>query len=297
MNIELDKNLVETCNSRSMFNAGTAIVEEANEIYDNFLKTFNDENYNSKQKETIEKRTKVFKEFLTQSYNEYLNISQNYVSWAVAGPANYNKTRYQKILGRMDKKHSEISDKIDKFFDNTKKMLKNDLSKDEVLTKYRNGYDEPISSDDPLAKEKLKAKLEYLETKHQKYKDFNKDARKNGTDQLPSYVLANSNQNIKSVKDRLSTLEKMNQLESGGYYFNAGEVRFDKNDMRVKIFFDERPDENVRQNLKEHGFKWSPSNMAWQRKLTPNAIYMTKQMFKDIGSLEIKLVEDYTKKM
>ena len=34
--------------------------------------------------------------------------------------------------------------------------------------------------------------------------------------------------------------------------------------------------------------------MCWQRKLTPDAIYMTKRMFKDIGSLEIKKVYDCT---
>ena len=32
--------------------------------------------------------------------------------------------------------------------------------------------------------------------------------------------------------------------------------------------------------------------MAWQRKLTPDAIYMTKRMFEDIGSLEIKEVKN-----
>ena len=54
-------------------------------------------------------------------------------------------------------------------------------------------------------------------------------------------------------------------------------------------------DEATRDELKSRGFKWSPKNSAWQRKLTPNAIYITKRMFKDIGSLEIKLVNDYTK--
>ena len=51
----------------------------------------------------------------------------------------------------------------------------------------------------------------------------------------------------------------------------------------------------TRDELKSRGFKWSPKNSAWQRKLSPNAIYITKRMFKDIGSLEIKLVNDYTK--
>ena len=191
----------------------------------------------------------------------------------------------------------ETEDKMDKFYKNTDDMLKNAYSKEEILSMYRSGYNDPISSDDPLAKEKLEAKLEYLKEKHNSYKEFNKKARQSGTEQLPPYVLQNSNQNIKSVEDRLRTLEKINKVESGGYYFDNGEVRFDKEDMRVKIFFDTIPNEEVRQELKSHAFKWSPKNKAWQRKLTPDAIYMTKRMFKDIGSLEIKLVEDHTLKM
>ena len=185
--------------------------------------------------------------------------------------------------------------KINKFYDNTENMLKNAYSKDEIILKYKNGYNEPISSDDPLAKEKLEAKLEYLQTKHQSYLDFNKKARLNKTEQLPPYVLANSNQNMKAVKDRLQTLDKIDNIETGRYYFDNGEVSFDKEDMRVKVFFDEKPDEKTRDELKSRGFKWSPKNSAWQRKLTPNAIYITKRMFKDIGSLKIKLVNDYTK--
>lgn len=86
----------------------------------------------------------------------------------------------------------------------------------------------------------------------------------------------------------------MDNIKDVGYYFNEGEVRFDKVDNRVKIFFDTKPNEDIRNELKSHAFKWSPTNMCWQRKLTPDAIYMTKRMFKDIGSLEIKKVYDCT---
>ena len=236
-----------------------------------------------------------FKELITNIYNEYLSISANFVPVNVAGPAKYNSNKFEKVADRMDKKIDEINDKINKFYDNTESMLKNAYSKDEIILKYKNGYNEPISSDDPLAREKLEAKLEYLQTKHQSYLDFNKKARLNKTEQLPPYVLANSNQNMKAVKDRLQTLDKIDNIETGRYYFDNGEVSFDKEDMRVKVFFDEKPDEKTRDELKSRGFKWSPKNSAWQRKLTPNAIYITKRMFKDIGSLEIKLVNDYTK--
>lgn len=297
MNIELNKDLVKSCNDRSMYNRGNHIQDDANSYYQEFINKFDRSDYNSQQKEIYNKRLNVFKDFITQSFNEYLGIASNFVSVMVAGPAKYDSNKYNKVADRMDNKIKEIDDKVNKFYKNTEDMLKNAYSKDEILDKYRNGYDEPISSDDPMAKEKLQAKLEFLETRHNKYKEFNKTARKNGEQQLPSYMLSNSNQNIKAVKDRLEQLERMSKFNDVGYYFNDGEVKFDKEDMRVKIYFDTIPNEETRKELKSHAFKWSPTNQAWQRKLTPDAIYTTKRMFKDIGSLEIIKVEDHTIKM
>lgn len=295
MNIELNNELIERCNNLSMYNRGTHIKESAESDYKKFIEAFSSRTLNPQQLEIVKNRTEQFKELITNIYNEYLSISANFVPVNVAGPAKYNYNKFKKVADRMDKKIDEINDKINRFYDNTESMLKNAYSKDEIILKYKNGYNEPISSDDPLAREKLEAKLEYLQTKHQSYLDFNKKARINKTEQLPPYVLANSNQNMKAVKDRLQTLDKIDNIETGRYYFDNGEVSFDKEDMRVKVFFDEKPDEKTRDELKSRGFKWSPKNSAWQRKLTPNAIYITKRMFKDIGSLEIKLVNDYTK--
>lgn len=41
--------------------------------------------------------------------------------------------------------------------------------------------------------------------------------------------------------------------------------------MRLQIFFDDKPDDQVRALLKANGFRWSPSRGAWQRQLTGNA--------------------------
>lgn len=296
MNIELDKDLISRCNNQSMFNRGDHIQEDANHEYKRFVELYRIRELNSKQLEIVNKRSTQFKELITNCYNELLSVNANFVPVNVAGPSNYPVEKMNKVQDKIDKTLYSIDDKIKKFYKNTDDMLKNAYTKDEIISKYRSGYNEPISSDDPLAKEKLEAKLEYLKEKHNSYKEFNKKARQSGTDQLPPYVLANSNQNIKSVEDRLKTLDKMSKIESGGYYFDNGEVRFDKEDMRVKIFFDSIPNEETRKELKSHAFKWSPKNQAWQRKLTNDAIYMTKRMFKDIGSLKIRKVADYTDK-
>ncbi len=292
MEIQLDKELITRANNQSMFNRGDNTLQMANEYYEDFIKKFDNSSYNEQQKSIYEKRKVVFKEFLEKSLNEYLSISSKFVPITIAGPSNYPTAQQQKISERMGNKAKEITDKIDKFYNNTEKMLNNAYTKEEILEKYRHGYKEPISNDDPLALEKLKAKLEYLENTHQKYKGFNKQARKNKQNPLPPYLLANSKQNINSVKNRIIQIEKMNKLSEDGYLFNGGEVKFDKEDMRVKIFFDEKPNEEMRKELKSHAFKWSPRNLAWQRKLTSNAIYITKRIFTETKDKQLDSPEE-----
>jgi hypothetical protein len=47
---------------------------------------------------------------------------------------------------------------------------------------------------------------------------------------------------------------------------------------RIQIFFNGKPSTNVVTDLKSAGWHWSPSNGAWQRKITGNALYSAKQI-------------------
>lgn len=53
--------------------------------------------------------------------------------------------------------------------------------------------------------------------------------------------------------------------------------------MRLQIFFDEKPDADIRAILKSNGFKWAPSNGAWQRQLTVNARYALERVKEEIN--------------
>ena len=58
-----------------------------------------------------------------------------------------------------------------------------------------------------------------------------------------------------------------------GWEFDGGYAEPCKEDNRLRIYFDEKPDEAVRLELKSNGFKWSPKAGAWQRQLTANAFH------------------------
>jgi len=45
---------------------------------------------------------------------------------------------------------------------------------------------------------------------------------------------------------------------------------------RIQFLFNEKPSEEVRNLLKHWGFRWSPSNAAWQRQLNNAGLYAAK---------------------
>lgn len=47
---------------------------------------------------------------------------------------------------------------------------------------------------------------------------------------------------------------------------------------RLQVFFDGKPEVDARQQLKEHGFRWAPSVGAWQRLLNDNAYYASDRI-------------------
>lgn len=89
------------------------------------------------------------------------------------------------------------------------------------------------------------------------------------------YRLQNNNANIRRMKERLVELEKreaVSSQDSMTIEFTGGEIDLDFQDDRLRIHFPGKPDVDTIQKLKGNGFRWSPSNRAWQRQLTSNAL-------------------------
>lgn len=49
--------------------------------------------------------------------------------------------------------------------------------------------------------------------------------------------------------------------------------------------FDGKPPQEQREILKKHGFRWSPTQEAWQRQLTSNAEYSIDYVIRDFNKL------------
>lgn len=174
-----------------------------------------------------------------------------------------------------------------------------------LLDKIRSTGMGGISADDPQAIAKLESKLAGLEQSQERMKDVNAYYRKHKSldncpllspEQIeqvkadmarswrledkpyPTWMLSNNSAEIRRVKGRIESLTAHKSARYEGWEFEGGRVEANTGDNRLRIFFDEKPDEDTRAALKSSGFRWSPNAGAWQRQLTDNALYAAKHL-------------------
>lgn len=192
-----------------------------------------------------------------------------------------------------------------------------------LLDKIRSVGTGGISADDIHAVEKLEAKLDGLKIAQEHMKTVNAYYRKHKTLEgcpglsvdaaaklrasmardwrkdpvpFPAYMLSNNNANIHRVEQRISDLK--NRAEFAGWEFPGGRAEVNEGENRLQLFFDEKPTEEQRQALKSSGFRWAPSQGAWQRQLTRNAIYAADRIdfIRPEGGGSISALQPYNRK-
>lgn len=166
-----------------------------------------------------------------------------------------------------------------------------------------------ISSDDPQAIEKLRAKITAIESQTEGMKQANAVIRKAcklakvgnldekqaiqdalvtslgwcpekaakavvrdcfGNYGFAAYQLTGNSAEVRRCKKRIAELESAEtKLPAAPEVF--GDVRIVEAENRVQMFFPGKPTEVLRDALKSAGFRWAPSVGAWQRMASPQA--------------------------
>lgn len=85
------------------------------------------------------------------------------------------------------------------------------------------------------------------------------------------YQLTNNLAKIKDTQARIDRLTKIAQTADRELEVNGVTVQVCNSEERLRLCYDGKPDSCTIDLLKKSGFKWSPSNKAWQRQLTFNA--------------------------
>ena len=88
------------------------------------------------------------------------------------------------------------------------------------------------------------------------------------------FELSNNNAKIKDTEAKIARHTQLASQEDEEKEYPWGTFRTDYSDERYRFIFGQIPDEDVRKLLKDHGFKWSRRNNAWQRQITVNSKYV-----------------------
>ena len=192
--------------------------------------------------------------------------------------------------GRDRNYRARINNTWDKGFKTLEQAEKYERKADTII----NGK-EAISSDAPDAIELLKEKLAKCVKFQDDAKTINKIIRKKNTTQedkiallisevglkeetakilfnpdcfnetgIPKYKLTNNNAEINRLKARIEKLEKEKTEVSTEIQIGNITITDSVEENRIMITFPGIPDELIRARLKSDGFRWSPTNNAWQ---------------------------------
>ena len=158
-----------------------------------------------------------------------------------------------------------------------------------------------ISASDPQALEKLAERVNECKEFQELAKGVNAHWRKTGTcigapgisgiqaemldrkiakatvswERMPysDYALKNNYAEMRRLEKRIAEISRNQEVGFSGWEFFSGRAEANTELNRLQLFFDEKPNEVERSRLKANGFKWAPSQGAWQRQLNDNAIY------------------------
>lgn len=235
---------------------------------------------------------------MSEYYNKENSIGLICPSVLVSGPANFPVKKKERQVAAWERNHQ--------FYNDNQRII-------EKLNSILYGK-EIIKSDDEHAIEKLEEKLEDLKNRQELMKAANKAIRlkniEDGNDKLrelgfdeesirklrdpdfcgrtgyPSFELTNNNANIHRIEQRIKNLKAVKDKGTTEKKYENFKVIENTDVMRYQIIFEEKPDTEVRSILKSNGFKWAPSQGAWQRQITGNGKWALTRVIDLINNKE-----------
>ncbi len=244
-----------------------------------------------KDEAAIARITEVFEDVAAgynARYAASLGAKSQIVSTMIAGGSNFPVRRMEKRNATARKRAEEASEylergikrllraargPIDHSPESELERVRLNLTQREELQEQMKAANAALRKDDDAALEDLGFTAEQIA--ELKKPDF---AGRTG---FPAYRLSNNNAEIARLRERLkSAEERMAAAQAGPVEQEYNGVRMveDATDDRLRLYFDGKPNDAVREDLKAAAFKWSPKNEAWQRQLTPAAKYAAKQV-------------------
>lgn len=256
-------------------------------------------------------------------YLKYLNAKSRTMSSMITGPANFPTRRNQSRLN-IEQGHL---DELMKFRDKMLRRIKNDMNPTQIRG-VGNKQLEQLETKLNTLKERHQMMKDVNKIIRSKKDVKNRIIERTGLKEstvdeimkpdfagrvgFPTFELSGNNANIKRLEGRVAEMKKkvanldkepieheFTDLTINGNKYEGLNGTAIKNyaEDRYQFIFDDKPDSKIRRELKSRGFRWSPSQGAWQRQISNNADYTMRQYFginfKELeASQNVETVED-----
>lgn len=257
--------------------------EELNNDFATIQKASTQENSADKLQETLSRYQQKYETHLSA----WLHSRTGLASSMITGPANFPVARMQKRQRWADNKYEyfrEWRQRALKAILKSQRPPANELEKARKNLQDREKMQEIMTAANKIIRNggpEVKNELSKLGLSERSIHEILTPNWTKKTGFMP-YQLSNNNAEIRRLRSRVTVLEAKENLAK-----NEGEKTEEIDGIkmvhnyqadRVQLFFDGKPDQETISRLKSNGFHWTPSQRAWQRKLTNQAISAAKNV-------------------
>lgn len=293
------------------YNSDVSIFEqEVNKLFEKYK---DNDTLSEKDWERAKNIADQYGKNLADFTNSYNSIEGSYPSWFITGASGYSNARHEKKMNRLDSLFSKNDRTLDPtdnvYLDRIKGILSNRsiaAGDENAIGKLQRKYD-TLKAELENGKamnayfRKNKTLVGFPGISEQSAKAY--DAKYASGDYFSRqpympYELQNGNAELHRIQKRIDEIKSAQvaaeaaranpeaaAAETAARYpkVDGVEVQENAEQMRVQLRFPGKPDEATRTLLKSHGFRWSPSQNAWQRQLTGNGKYAAKRVMEELA--------------
>jgi len=244
------------------------------------------------QKEIAISEFERFKQKYKALYISWLSAKSRCLSTMITGGSNFPVRQAEKANISEHKRSLELSEFEDKaisaIIKKIKGLLPQEIRDDETWQSIKKEIYSSISTvigihkgelhySKPLITGALKRFITSM-YKNRQYIHVNKALDEiSENEKKYNLVIFAKNNPIWDFRKEPEKIEEILKKENKSIFKNKDlEVLNNYEIQRVQLLFNGKPSQEIINYLKSKAFKWSPSNMAWQRQLTNNAIYEVK---------------------
>ena len=262
--------------------------------------------------ERVEAIAEQYSSNLAKYTDESNRVEASYPSWFIAGPARYNTRKNDAKYSRLSSLYQENENRLDPdknvYLDKIKGILSNRAiasNDSNAIGKLQKKYDD-LKAELENGKamnayfRKNKTLVGFPGVSEEAAKAF--DANNASGDffarqPFAAYRLQNGNAELRRIQGRIDELKKAQSAADAAKanpeaakaaiaakypQVEGVEVQENAEQMRVQLRFPGKPDDETRTLLKSWGFRWSPTQGAWQRQLNGNGKYAAKKVMETL---------------